>query len=218
MERETNGHGSELHRLKPMQEGYNQELFNRLYRICKPVIRRLSKQIDCKRFNLTEDIINSFFWDKMLFVFNKYYGTCSEEHLKARLLSSLALFKNKLLRSAYDGQAEYNQTLSRLEDLFDDSKEFEDDTESENSKSEMLKMVYDYMRDHLSEDAYLVFEVLMTPPPYIKERIKEGSSITNLLLVEFFELPKTRGSIKFMSEIKEDIRYWENKAQEELDY
>jgi hypothetical protein len=98
--KENGNNGSEIHRLKPMQENYDKETFDRMYKICKPVIRRLTKQIDNRRFNVTPDIISSYFWDKMLFVFNKYYGTCEEEHLKARILASLSTFKNHLLRTA----------------------------------------------------------------------------------------------------------------------
>ena len=76
---QTNYNGSEIHRLKPMKE-YDQAVFQRMYKICKPVIRNLVRQIDAKRFDLTPDIIQSYFWDKMLFVFNKYYGTDTEEH------------------------------------------------------------------------------------------------------------------------------------------
>ena len=210
--------GSELHRLKTMQENYDQQMFLRLYKVCKPVIRNLTKQIDYKRYNLTPDIISSYFWDKMLYVFNKYYGTCSEEHLKARILASLSTFKNKLLRSAYGEQAEYNQSLFKLDDLFDNDKELEDDSEEEKAKSEMLDMMYDYMREHLSMDAYMIFEVLLTPPPYIKERIKDSGRITNLLLVEFFDMPKTNSSVKYISELRSDIQYWEDRAKEELKY
>ena len=210
--------GSELHRLKTMQENYDQQMFLRLYKVCKPVIRNLTKQIDYKRYNLTPDIISSYFWDKMLYVFNKYYGTCSEEHLKARILASLSTFKNKLLRSAYGEQAEYNQSLFKLDDLFDNDKELEDDSEEEKAKSEMLEMMYDYMKEHLSMDAYMIFEVLLTPPPYIKERIKENGRITNLLLVEFFDMPKTNSSVKYISELRSDIQYWEDRAKEELKY
>lgn len=92
MGKSKGNNGSELHRLKPMQE-YDEATFNRLYKVCKPVIRNLTRQIDYKRFNLTPDIIQSYFWDKMLFVFNKYYGECTEEHLKARILASLSTFK-----------------------------------------------------------------------------------------------------------------------------
>ena len=216
--RKCNGNnGSELHRLKPMQD-YDEAMFNRLYKVCKPVIRNLTKQIDYKRFNLTPDIISSYFWDKMLFVFNKYYGTCSEEHLKARILSSLATFKNKLLRFAYGEIAEYNQNLFKLEDLFDNDKELEDDDEEVKAKEEMLELLYKYMKEKLSPDAYMVFEVLLTPPPYIKERIKDGERITNIMLVEFFDMPRTKSSVRYISELKEDIRYWEEKAKEDLHY
>lgn len=216
--RKCNGNnGSELHRLKPMQD-YDEAMFNRLYKVCKPVIRNLTKQIDYKRFNLTPDIISSYFWDKMLFVFNKYYGTCSEEHLKARILSSLATFKNKLLRFAYGEIAEYNQNLFKLEDLFDNDKELEDDDEEVKAKEEMLELLYKYMKEKLSPDAYMVFEVLLTPPPYIKERIKDGERITNIMLVEFFDMPRTNKSVKYIGELKQDILYWEEKAKEELHY
>ena len=216
--RSRGNNGSELHRLKTMQENYDQQMFLKLYKVCKPVIRNLTKQIDYKRYNLTPDIISSYFWDKMLYVFNKYYGTCSEEHLKARILASLSTFKNKLLRSAYGEQAEYNQSLFKLDDLFDNDKELEDDSEEEKAKSEMLEMMYDYMKEHLSIDAYMIFEVLLTPPPYIKERIKENGRITNLLLVEFFDMPKTNSSVKYISELRSDIQYWEDRAKEELKY
>lgn len=216
--RSRGNNGSELHRLKTMQENYDQQMFLRLYKVCKPVIRNLTKQIDYKRYNLTPDIISSYFWDKMLYVFNKYYGTCSEEHLKARILASLSTFKNKLLRSAYGEQAEYNQSLFKLDDLFDNDKELEDDSEEEKAKSEMLEMMYDYMKEHLSMDAYMIFEVLLTPPPYIKERIKDSGRITNLLLVEFFDMPKTNSSVKYISELRSDIQYWEDRAKEELKY
>lgn len=216
--RSRGNNGSELHRLKTMQENYDQQMFLRLYKVCKPVIRNLTKQIDYKRYNLTPDIISSYFWDKMLYVFNKYYSTCSEEHLKARILASLSTFKNKLLRSAYGEQAEYNQSLFKLDDLFDNDKELEDDSEEEKAKSEMLEMMYSYMKDRLSIDAYMVFEVLLTPPPYIKERIKDSGRITNGLLVEFFDMPKTNSSVKYISELRSDIQYWEDRAKEELKY
>ena len=157
-------------------------------------------------------------WDKMLFVFNKYYGTCEEEHLKARILASLSTFKNHLLRTAYGEGAEYHQNLYQLEDLFDNDKELEDDTEEEKAKGEMLDMLYKYMKKNLSPDAYLIFEILLSPPPYIKERIKDGSRITNILLVEFFDMPRTKSSVRYISELKEDIRYWEEKAKEDLHY
>ena len=41
MGKSKGNNGSELHRLKPMQE-YDEATFNRLYKVCKPVIRNLT--------------------------------------------------------------------------------------------------------------------------------------------------------------------------------
>ena len=106
----------------------------------------------------------------------------------------------------------------KLEDLFDNDKELEDDDEEVKAKEEMLELLYKYMKEKLSPDAYMVFEVLLTPPPYIKERIKDGERITNIMLVEFFDMPRTKKSVKYIGELKQDILYWEEKAKEELHY
>ena len=82
----------------------------------------------------------------------------------------------------------------------------------------MIEMMYYYMKDHLSIDAYMKCEVVLTPPPYIKKRIKKNGRITNLLLVEFFDMPKTNASVKYISELRSDIQYWEDRAKEELKY
>lgn len=72
-----------------------------------------------------------------------------------------------------------------MEDLLDKDKESLDDSEDNEALSEMWNMFTDYMYKNLSEDAKLIFECLVSPPPYIKERIKEGSRITNMILLEF---------------------------------
>ena len=53
--------GSELHRLTEMVD-YDPVIFNKLYRVVKPVIRNLVRQVDHRRFNVTPDIINSYFF------------------------------------------------------------------------------------------------------------------------------------------------------------
>lgn len=214
----TNGNdGSELHRLKPMQEGYDQDLFNRLYKLCKPVIKNLVRQIDARRYNVTPDIIQAQFEDKMLFVFNKYYGKVSEEHLKANILRSLSTYKVHLLKYAYNERAEFNQSLASLDDLFDDSKEYMDDTEETVFREELLDKVHQYMKEHLSDDAYMVWQVVTNPPPYVEERML-GPRVTNIVIAEFFDLPKTRSAVKWIGELREDIRYWMERAGEEIKF
>ena len=215
----TNHNGSELHRLKPMQDGYDVALFEKLYKISKPVIRKLSRQVDPQRFNVTRDIIESYFWDKMLFIFNKYYGTCTEDHLRARVLGGLTTFKNHLLHSAYTERAAFNQSIHSFEDLFEDSNEDKNtDEEPDISNDKMLKMVNDYMMKNLYPDAQLVYEAIFTPPPFIREYpgYKDGNRITNGMLIDFFNLPRDTSSEKYIRELREDIDYWIERAKTDL--
>lgn len=215
----TNGEGSELHRLKVMSEDYDKKLFNKLYKLVQPVIRNLVRGIDVNRLNTSPDILTSQFNDKMLFVFNKYYGTVEEEHLKANILRALSTYKNHLLKYAYSEKATFNQNLKSFEDLFDDSKEdFSDELdEQEKAKIEMWNLLKNYILDNLSPDAQLVWEVTLNPTPYIEMNAKYGR-ITNTLLVDFFDLPKTRDSVRYIGELKEEIQSVMEKAKKDLHY
>lgn len=215
----TNGEGSELHRLKVMSEDYDKKLFNKLYKLVQPVIRNLVRGIDVNRLNTSPDILTSQFNDKMLFVFNKYYGTVEEEHLKANILRALSTYKNHLLKYAYSEKATFNQNLKSFEDLFDDSKEdFSDELEEqEKAKIEMWNLSKNYILDNLSPDAQLVWEVTLNPTPYIEMNAKYGR-ITNTLLVDFFDLPKTRDSVRYIGELKEEIQSVMEKAKKDLHY
>ena len=93
--------GSELHRLTELKP-YDEDLFNRLYKTCKPLIRGLVRGIDSRRFNVTPDIINSFFWDKFLYVFNKYQRPLFYLHFKLSRVSYCVmpiLNRQSLIRS-----------------------------------------------------------------------------------------------------------------------
>lgn len=209
--------GSELHRLTEMVD-YDPVIFNKLYRVVKPVIRNLVRQVDHRRFNVTPDIISSYFMDKFLFVFNKYYGTCSEEHLQANILRALSTYKNKLLRSAYGEKAEYNQGLTSMEELFDNNKELEDDSEEVQAKEEHMKMIEDYMREKLSPDAFLIFQLTMDPPEVLMPVEDRGKRISNITFVDFFEMPRTKSSVKYIAELRQDIDYYINQAKIDLKY
>ncbi len=103
-----------------------------------------------------------------------------------------------MLRSAYGEQAEYNQSLFKLDDLFDNDKELEDDSEEEKAKSEMLDMMYTlYMKAAL----HAIFCLSITIPLlFIRERgTKNSTRITNIMLIEFFEMPKTNESMRYIS-------------------
>lgn len=198
--------GSELHRLTELKP-YDPDLFNRLYKTCKPLIRRLTKGVDYRRFNVSQDIIQSYFWDKFLYVFNKYQDKYDEERLKATILSSLQTFKSKLLRNAYTKQAEFNQELTSLENLFDNNKELLDDSEESRIKEEQSIEFHKYMKEHLTPDEYLVMQIQLDPPKWFEDKIKESHGKLSILhLIDYFELPRDKTSINLFSRIRRNIQ------------
>ena len=198
--------GSELHRLTELKP-YDQDLFNRMYKTCKPLIRRLTKGVDSRRFNVSQDIIQSYFWDKFLYVFNKYQDKYDEERLKATILSSLQTFKSKLLRNAYTKQAEFNQELTSLENLFDNNKELLDDTDESRIKEEQSIEFHKYMKEHLTPDEYLVMKIQLDPPKWFEDKIKESHGKLSILhLIDFFDLPRDKTSITLFSKIRKNIQ------------
>lgn len=216
MKKEHND-GSELHRLKPMRGDYDPQEFNQLYKLCRPIIRNLVRQIDCSRYKLTPDILTSYFYDKMLYVFNKYYGTCSKEHLQARIFSSLRTYKNKILRGAYGEEAEFNQQIDSLEVLFDNNKEdVLPDEEEVQLKEEQYERVEEYMKQHLSPDAQLVFEIIYRTPDELAYLFASTGRITNMSLLEFFDMPRTKSSLRYLAELRKDIDYWIGRARIDL--
>ena len=113
--------GNELHRLLPMGS-YDQELFLRVYDKTKPLMRKLSRQVDTRRVNVTTEDIYTYFEDKFIFVFTKYHLRYDEPHLRYVIVRSLMTYKNKLVSQLYGGKSGFNQGLTSMEVLFDNKK------------------------------------------------------------------------------------------------
>ena len=122
-----------------------------------------------------------------------------------------------MLRNAYTKASEYYQSLERLDDLFDDSKELVDDSEETARKEEELSILYAYMKRKLSPDAYLIFELQLDPPAFIREQLKgDNSRISNMLFLDFFELNRTKSNATFISKLRQEIDTYIEKAKTEL--
>lgn len=211
-----NTNGSEIHRIKEFTD-YNRDQFEKLYKLCRPLVRNLSRSIDSRRFNVSQDIIQSYFWDKFLYVYNKYQHKYDEERLKATLLTSLQVFKNKLLRNAYTKQAEFNRELTSLDILFDNNKEYLDDTEDTEYKQELSDRFNQFMMDNLTPDEYLVFRIELDPPPFFTERIIQSHGKLSILhLVDFFELPRNGKSQTILTNMRKHIKETLEKAKKEF--
>lgn len=212
----------EINRLRELPEDYDVELFNSYYKGMTPLIRKLSKNIDCRRFNVSKDIIQSYFYDKLLYVFTKYYHLATEnpEKFKATILSSLTMFRSRLLKNAYSKKSiDFNASITSFEDCFEDSKrdDIPELDEEEARKNEKLEELYDFMRIHLSKDAYLLFQIQVSPPLYFLEQNHSiNSKITTAQILDFFELPKTKLFIKYIVELRSEISQALSLAKDQL--
>lgn len=215
----TNGTpGSEVHRLKTF-EHVDEKKFNRLWKTCQPLMKKLSNNIDLRRYQVPRDVIQSYFENKFLYVYNKYQDKYDEDHLKYALIHSLTQFRNKLLRAAYTEQAAFNEEMTSLDDVsYERNGEWDIEDEDEGAyKKELSKKLHDYMKAHLTDDEYLLFVTQLNPPPFFESRIKESHGrISIYALIEFFELPKTMRSQEIISQMRNTIQEVLGKAAREL--
>lgn len=230
--RATRTNGCEIHRLKEF-ENKNPLLFTKMHKVCKPYINNLSKTIDPKKYNVSQDIIRDYFWDKFMYVYDKYYHTCievenNEDKFKHTLLHSLGLFRNKLLRNAYTQQAEFNSVLVPFDTLFNDSggdedNEEEDDIEPTKNNdlvdevsqetSPKMEALLGFLSNKLTKDEILLFQTELNPPEFFRSK-NGGFKVTIVRLIEFFELPKNTTSYNMISDMRNHINKALNEARD----
>lgn len=186
-----------------MQDDYDEELFNQIYKDCNQLMNRLASTINPAYYGVTPDIIRSWFDDKFIYVFNKYYGEMSDKALKSHIIKSLQQYKCRILRGAYTFQAEGNIDMIRLDDEENDrfTKDVIDEDDNEVNQ-ELLQKVKDYMKKILSDDAYLLFNLQLNPPPMV---LAGDNPLSNEKWVKFLDLPVTDYTISYIDKLKESI-------------
>lgn len=195
----------EIHRLKPMKPDFPTGLFNQLYKETEQLRRTLVYQIDSRRYGVTKDIVHSWFDDKFLFVFNKHFEDMDKDILKGTLINSLMNFKMRVLRKAYSVEGEFHNSSVSLDGEFDLINTIKTEDEITNGNGKLLD---DYMRANLSDNAYMLFRIQMDIPPYILNRLTNiNSRITNDLLIEYLDINKGsyEKSIKYIKNLKTEI-------------
>ena len=206
----------EIHRLKPMKKGYSKQLFEKLYKETKPLRKSLARQIDSRRYGVTNDIIESWFDDKFIFVFNKHFDNKDENVLKGFIINSLKMFKYRILRKAYNKEGEYYSSLVQLEGeneliniIPDESLKTHEDV--------FYNLAIEYMKQKISDDAYLLLQIQLNPPPFILDKIKNyNSHIPNKLVSTYLgiELGSEDRNNKYIRKLKKEISKATKSAKE----
>jgi len=203
----------EIHRLKPMKDGYDQDLFNRLYKETEGLRNLLTYQIDHRRYGVTQDIIKSWFDDKFIFVFNKYYGEITNDQLKGRIINALRTFKFRMLRKAYSKYNIYNNEV-RLEGEKNLINIIPIDDGISNHQL-FLELALIYLKKNLCDDSFLVLQVDLNPPPYILNKmVNPKTKIPAKLIAEYLDLEPSRDSTLYINDLRSEVSYWVSQAKE----
>jgi hypothetical protein len=202
----------EIHRLKPMKEGYDEKLFNQLYKETEPLRRLLTYQIDSRRYGVTPDIIKSWFDDKFIFVFNKYYGDITEGQLKGRIINALKTFKFRMLRKAYSKNNIYLNEV-RLDGEHGLINIIPLEEEITNHQL-FLELALSYLKKNLCDDAFLVLEIELNPPHFILDKLNTSKTkIPAKLIAEYLDLESTRDSSLYINDLRSEVQYWVQEAK-----
>ena len=202
----------ELHRLKPMQEGYDEALFNDLYLKTKGLRENLVYQIDESRFGVTKDEIRSWFDDKFIFVFNKYFGKMEPDILKGYLINSLKTFKLKVLRRSY----QLNNAINLNTICLDDLSMFNTIEDSRDEHSELLYgLATEFLKNTLSREAWDLLQLQLNPPLFILSKMKNPDSrIPGKLILEFLGEDLTTSNLNLIKMIRQEIDHTIELARE----
>ena len=196
-----------------MKKDYDEDLFCKLYRETEGLRNNLTYQIDSRRFGVTPDIIKSWFDDKFIFVFNKYYDDIGHDQLKAYLINALRTFKLRMLRKAYSKNNIYlnevylegEQGLINIIPQKDEVSEYDI----------FLELALKYLKKNLTDDAYLILEIQLNPPPFILSKINNPKTkIPAKLIAEYLELEPSKESTGYISDLRNEINYWTVQAKE----
>ena len=203
----------ELHRLKQMPENYDQKLFLQLYKDTEGLRNKLAYQIDARRFGVTTDIIKSWFDDKFIFVFNKYQGDLEYQELKAYMINALRTFKLRILRKAY---SKNNIYLSQV--YLEGENELINIIPIQSELSEydiFLELALKYLKKNLTDDAFLLLEIELNPPPFILSQVANPKTkIPANLIAEYLELEPSKESSGYINDLRSEINYWTVQAKE----
>lgn len=197
----------EEHRLKPMKEGYDEQLFNELYIKTEGLRRKLAYQIDPKRFGVDYEEILSWFDVKFIFTFNKYYGDKEPEILKAYLIRALQLFKQRILRASYSQKSQLNNTIC-IEDAYN-LHETQIDEDFDERKA-LVSFALSIMKDKLSDEAFKVLELEINPPLYILNEISkddklETTKIPSSMIADYLGLGSDKPAANYINGLKQEI-------------
>lgn len=202
----------ETHRLKPMAQGYDEDVFVQIYEDTQRLRNKLAFEIDNRRFGVDKQEILSWFDVKFIHAYNKFlrtYGSEDEGNLKGYIINSLKQYKNRVLRTSY--QKKYIEHHHIL-----DITELIDETQIESNPEEVpqifLQKALEFIKDSISDNALMILELELNPPEWVKREIedlgkKQNTKIPSYVIAEYLGLPNTPNIILWINSLRKEANH-----------
>lgn len=200
----------EHHRLKPMKPGYDENLFNDLYAKTKPLRKKLASEIDAKKFGVDYQEILSWFDVKFIYTFNKYWDK-EPERLLGYIINSLSTYKYRIMRSSYQAKYENHSSQVDITELYNYNDIVDETGLDPIVRETYMNKVMEFMKDKLTDDAIMVLELELSPPPFIISQMddlgkKPNGKIPTELIADYLGYEDSENVIKYIKNLRSNIR------------
>lgn len=193
----------EEQRLKPMVANYDPVLFEELYQKTDALRRSLARGIDHRRFGVDNEEILSWFTVKFIYAYNKYVHKYDRDVLLGHMIRAMQFMKCRIIKAAYtvkNSQSFVEYTGNEIQPI-DDPRE---------DREYLYEKCMRFMRTNLSDNAYMLLQLQINPPPYILRRLTEKSGsihkIPDELIAEYFDLGFSNEAIRYVGSLKNEIK------------
>lgn len=190
-------------RLKPFDQDYDKELFNKIYKETKSLRNKLAYGIDSNRFGVDYQEILSWFDVKFIYAYHKYHKQMDGDILKGHIINALRLFRCRILRKAYSQQNQVNWNNHDI-DMMKNADSLLIDNSLEDTSE--LNHILTILKSKLSKESQMILEIELNTPEYISSRCTKQQRNTFLgipskLIAEYLDFK----SPNLVEEYKQEI-------------
>jgi len=160
-----------------------------------PLIKSLASKVSYKKLGMTYDDVLSFYEEKLLKLFLKYYKGKERNDFKYLVIKSLKNLSTKFW---------VKETVIRIEDS---ELEFIIPYYDEpSSKEVILNLFIEFAKTRLSKTEFTIFNICTWPPLYILNRLNDSSKrIPSKLILEYFDKPINKYNIRILNELRRSV-------------
>ena len=77
-----------------------------------------------------------------------------------------------------------------------------------------LELALKYLKKNLTDDAYLILEIQLNPPPFILSKVNNPKTkIPAKLIAEYLDLEPSRDSSLYINDLRSEVGYWIGEAR-----